>query len=309
MNIISLLNTMPGQLAQGLIWGIMAIGVYITYKVLDFADLTVDGSFCTGGAVAAVCIVAGMDPLMALFVATAAGMAAGFLTGILHTVFGIPGILSGILMQLALYSVNMRIMGGNAAVTVSRTKYDLLLTIANNKLAILVASICAIIVIGLLYWFFGTMLGSAVRATGNNERMASAQGINVNFIKVLGLMLSNGFVGLAGGILTQYNGTADINMGRGAIVIGLAAVVIGEVVFGKRSNFAIRLGATVFGAIIYFIVQAVVLWLGLETSDLKLFSALIVAIFIAIPHVKSQLTAGAKHKSKPKSKVKTEKEA
>ncbi len=298
MNILSLLNTMPGQVAQGLIWGIMAIGVYITYKVLDFADLTVDGSFCTGAAVAAVCIVAGVNPLIALLIATAAGMVAGLLTGLLHTVLGIPGILAGILMQLALYSVNMRIMGGNAAVTVSRTQYDLLLSSFNNWTAIPVALTGAVIVILLLYWFFGTMLGSAVRATGNNERMASAQGINVNFIKVLGLMLSNGFVGLAGGILTQYNGTAEINMGRGAIVIGLAAVVIGEVVFGKRSNFAVRLSATVIGAIIYFIVQAVVLWLGLKTSDLKLFSALIVAIFIAIPHLKNKLLSNPARKAK-----------
>lgn len=288
MNILSLLNTLPGQVAQGLIWGVMAIGVYITFKVLDFADMTVDGSFCTGGAVAAVCIAGGMNPILALIFALIAGMIAGLLTGLLHTVLGIPGILSGILMQLALYSVNMRIMSGKAAVTISRTQFDLLLSSFNNWTAIPVALLCVLLVILALYWFFGTELGSAVRATGNNERMASAQGINVSFIKVLGLTLSNGFVGLAGGILAQYNGTADINMGRGAIVIGLAAIVIGEVIFGKRSNFAARLGATTVGAIIYFIVQALVLWLGLETSDLKLFSALIVAIFIAIPHLKSK---------------------
>ncbi len=285
MNILSLLNSLPGSVAQGLIWGLLAMGIYVTYKVLDIADLTVDGSLCTGGAVAAVMIAAGVDPLVAVLLAVLAGMLAGFVTGILHTVFKIPAILSGILTQLALYSINMRIMG-KSNVTISRTKYDLLLTSFDNTMAIVVSAIFVIVVIALLYWFFGTELGSAIRATGGNERMARAQGINTNRMKVLGLVISNGLVGLAGGVLAQYQGNADINMGRGAIVIGLAAVVIGEVTFGRVSNFAVRLFGTTFGAIVYYAVLAFVLWLGLETTDLKLFSAITVAIFLSVPQLK-----------------------
>ncbi len=285
MNILSLLNSLPGSVAQGLIWGILAIGIYITYKVLDIADLTVDGSLCTGGAVAAVLISNGVEPLVALLFAVIAGMLAGLVTGLLHTVFKIPAILAGILTQLALYSVNMRIMG-KSNVTISRTKFNLLLTSFDNTMAIVVSAVFVIAMIGFLYWFFGTELGCAVRATGGNERMARAQGINTDRMKVLGLVISNGLVGLAGGILAQYQGNADINMGRGAIVIGLAAVVIGEVTFGRISNFAVRLFGTTFGAIVYYAVLAFVLWLGLETTDLKLFSAITVAVFLSVPQLK-----------------------
>ena len=285
MNILSLLNSLPGSVAQGLIWGILAMGIYVTYKVLDIADLTVVGSLCTGGAVAAVMIAGGVEPLVAVLFAIFAGMAAGLVTGVLHTVFKIPAILSGILTQLALYSVNMRIMG-KSNVTISRTKYDLLLTSFDNTTAIVVSAVFVLIVVILLYWFFGTELGCAVRATGGNERMARAQGINTDRMKVLGLVISNGLVGLAGGILAQYQGNADINMGRGAIVIGLAAVVIGEVTFGRISNFAVRLFGTTFGAIVYYAVLAFVLWLGLETTDLKLFSAITVAVFLSVPQLK-----------------------
>lgn len=285
MNILALLNSLPGSVAQGLIWGILAIGIYVTYKVLDIADLTVDGSLCTGGAVAAVMIAAGVDPIVALLLAIVAGMLAGLVTGVLHTVFKIPAILSGILTQLALYSVNMRIMG-KSNVTISRTKYNLLLTSFDNTMAIVVSAVFVIIVVLLLYWFFGTELGCAIRATGGNERMARAQGINTDRMKVLGLVISNGLVGLAGGVLAQYQGNADINMGRGAIVIGLAAVVIGEVSFGRISNFAVRLFGTTFGAIVYYAVLAFVLWLGLETTDLKLFSAITVAVFLSVPQLK-----------------------
>ena len=288
MNIIALLNSLPGAAAQGLIWGVMAIGVYISYKILDFADLTVDGSFCTGGAVAAVLIASGMNPLLAMVFALIAGMAAGLITGLLHTVFGIPGILSGILTQLALYSINMHIMHGKSNVTISRTQFDLLLTSASIGRALIVAGIAVLATVGILYWFFGTSLGATIRATGSNERMARAQGINTNYTKVLGLVISNGFVGLAGGILAQYQGNSDINMGRGAIVIGLAAVIIGEVVLGRVSNFALRLGATVFGAVVYYAVLAFVLWLGLNSMDLKLFSAVTVAIFLAFPYLKGK---------------------
>lgn len=285
--ILALINSLPGAVAQGLIWGIMALGVYLTYKILDVADLTVDGSFCTGGAIAAVLIASGMNPLLALLFALLAGMIAGFITGILHTVLGIPAILAGILCQLGLYSINMRIMG-RANVTISRTQYKLLLTSFDPIKSIPVALIAVVLVIAVIYWFFGTELGSSLRATGNNEHMARAQGINTNRCKVLGLILSNGLVGLAGGILAQYQGNADINMGRGAIVIGLAAVVVGEIVLGKRQPFAVRLFATVVGAIVYYAVLAVVLWLGLETTDLKLFSALTVALFLCIPYLKDK---------------------
>ncbi len=285
MNILSLLNSLPGSVAQGLIWGILAMGIYVTYKVLDIADLTVDGSLCTGGAVAAVLIAGGVDPLVALLFSVLAGMLAGLVTGLLHTVFKIPAILAGILTQLALYSINMRIMG-KSNVTISRTRFNLLLTSFDNTMAIVVSGVFVLAVIALLYWFFGTEVGCAVRATGGNERMARAQGIHTGRMKVLGLVISNGLVGLAGGILAQYQGNADINMGRGAIVIGLAAVVIGEVSFGRISNFAVRLFGTTFGAIVYYAVLAFVLWLGLSTTDLKLFSAITVAIFLSVPQLK-----------------------
>lgn len=293
MNIMTLINSLPGAVAQGLIWGILAIGIYLTYKILDVADLTVDGSLCTGGAVAAVLIAGGMNPLLALVFAILAGMVAGLVTGLLHTVVGIPAILAGILTQLALYSINMRIMG-KSNVTISRTKFDLLLTSYSVWPAILVALIFVAVVVALLYWFFGTQIGCAVRATGGNEKMARAQGIRTNRMKVLGLVLSNGLVGLAGGVLAQYQGNADINMGRGAIVIGLAAVVIGEVTFGKISNFAVRLLGTTFGAIVYYMVLAFVLWLGLSTTDLKLFSAVTVAIFLSIPYLKKNVVVRKK---------------
>ncbi len=283
----ALFYSLPGALAQGLIWGLMAIGVAITYKILDYADLTVDNSLCTGGAVAAICIVGGMNPLLALLFATVAGALAGMVTGLLHTALGIPAILSGILTQLALYSINMHIMG-KSNITVSRTQYDLLLSSAEVPRAILISALFVVGVILLLYWFFGTQIGSAIRATGNNEHMARAQGINTNLTKVLGLMLSNALVGLSGGLLTQYQGNSDINMGRGAIVIGLAAVVIGKALLGKMKNFALRLVTTVLGAVVYYVILAVVVWAGLSTSDLKLFSAVVVTIFLALPYLKKK---------------------
>lgn len=284
MNVVALLNALPGSVAQGVLMGIMAIGVYITYKVLDFADLTVDGSLCTGGAVAVMLIMKGYNPYFALLAAFAAGMVAGLLTGFFHTVMGIPGILAGILSQLGLYSINMRIMGkSNQAVSVD--KYELVVSLRYITMAIVVGLIFVIVVIGILYWFLGTEIGSAVRATGCNENMARAQGINTNIGKIIGLVLSNGLVALSGALYAQYNGNADINMGRGAIVIGLASVIIGEVLFGKIfRNFALRLFSVVIGCVIYFAVIALVLQLGLSTTDLKLFSALIVAIFLAIPY-------------------------
>lgn len=288
MNVVALMKAVPGSMAQGLIWGLLAIGVYITYKVLDYADLTVDGSLCTGGAVAVMMMLAGYNPYIALVCAGLAGMLAGLATGIFHVAFGIPAILSGILTQLGLYSVNMRIMGkSNQAISVD--KYNLILSLRDVSNAIFVAGIFCVVMIVLLYWFFGTELGRGIRATGNNENMSRAQGINTKTMKVVGLMISNGMVGVAGALYAQYQGNADVNMGRGAIVIGLAAVIIGGVLFGKIfRNFAMRLVGVVFGAILYFVVITIVLQLGLETTDLKLVSALIVAAFLAVPYLKGQ---------------------
>lgn len=286
------LASLPGACAQGIIWGIMAVGVYLTFKVLDLADLTVDGSFGTGGAVLVVCTIAGMNIWVAMLLAFLAGCIAGLVTGILHTKFGIPAILAGILTQLALYSVNLRIMSGCANVALNIDEYGILVSLRYIPKSILVGGAFALVIIGLLYWFFGTELGAGVRATGCNEAMARANGINTGFNKVLGLVLSNGIVAMSGGLLAQYQGFADINMGRGAIVIGLAAVIIGDVIFGKLfKNFALRLLAAVLGGVIYYIVIQLVLQMGLNANDLKLFSALVVALFLGVPYWKGQLSA------------------
>lgn len=294
MNIMSLLNALPGAVAQGLVWGIMAIGVYITFSILDFADLTVDGSLCTGGAVCIMMMLKGQNVWVSMVAALLAGMAAGCVTGLLHTFMGIPAILSGILTQLGLYSINLKIMGkANQAINVD--KYDLLVSlrfIRNVPLfknTILLVSLIIIVLIIILYWFFGTELGCSIRATGCNDKMARAQGINTDFNRVLGLMISNGLVALSGALLSQYQGFADINMGRGAIVIGLAAVIIGEAIFGKIfRNFGLRLLSVAFGSIIYYLVLQVVIWLGIDTDLLKLLSAAVVAIFLAIPTWKAR---------------------
>ena len=294
MNIMCLLNALPGAVAQGLIWGIMAIGVYITFRILDFADLTVDGSLCTGGAVCIMMMLNGQNVWVAMFAALLAGMVAGCVTGLLHTFMGIPAILSGILTQLGLYSINLKIMGkANQAINVD--KYSLLVSlrfIRNVPLfknTILLVSLIIVVLIVILYWFFGTELGCSIRATGCNDKMARAQGINTDFNRVLGLMISNGMVALSGALLSQYQGFADINMGRGAIVIGLAAVIIGEAIFGKIfRNFGLRLLSVAFGSIIYYLVLQIVIWLGIDTDLLKLLSAAVVAIFLAIPTWKAR---------------------
>ena len=298
----SLINSMPGAVAQGLIWGIMAIGVYITYRILDVADLTVDGSLGTGGAVCVVLVLNGAPVGVALVAATLAGMLAGLVTGLFHTACGIPAILAGILTQLALYSVNLRIMGtgtggGKANLPISVDKYSLLVSARyvrklalNNPILVLVI-FCAVL-IGVLYWFFGTELGCSLRATGANQHMARAQGINTNITIVLGLMVSNGLVALAGGLLAQYQGFSDINMGRGAIVIGLAAVIIGEAGFGRIfHNFALKMVSVSLGAIIYYIVIQLVLTLGFDANLLKLLSASVVAVFLAVPYWKGRYFA------------------
>jgi putative ABC transport system permease protein len=293
--IASLLNAMPGAIAQGLIWGIMAVGVYITYKVLDVADLTVDGTMCTGGAVFIMMMMGGHSMLISMLAATGAGMLAGLVTGIFHAFMGIPAILAGILTQLALYSVNLVIMG-KANQGISVMKYDLLVSLLkirnvaffDNTIVILV--ICSVITIAILYWFFGTEIGCSMRATGDNQKMSRAQGINTNLNIVLGLMLSNGLVAFSSALLAQYQGFADVNMGRGAIVIGLAAVIIGEVVLGRIfHNFALRLVAVVMGGIIYYIVLQIVIQLGINTNFLKLLTAIVVAIFLAVPYWKKKM--------------------
>ena len=292
----SLMNALPGAAAQGLAWGIMAIGVYITFRILDVADLTVDGSLATGGAVCVMLIRGGFNPWIALLCALLAGMLAGLVTGLFHTRCGIPAILAGILTQLALYSINLRIMDSKANQALSVDKYPLLLSqryvrelSMNNPLPLLLLFTAAVIAI--LYWFFGTEKGSSLRATGANPHMARAQGINTNSNIVLGLMVSNGLVALSGALLAQYQGSSDINMGRGAIVIGLAAVVIGKALLGKRKNFALRLLTTALGAVAYYFILAIVIWAGLSTTDLKLFSALVVTVFLAIPYLRKKWSA------------------
>ena len=287
---LTFVNALPGDITQGLIWGILAIGVYITYRVLDIADLTIDGTLATGGATLVMLVRAGMPVGLALVCAFFAGCAAGLVTGMLHTVLGIPAILAGILTQLALYSVNVRILGG-ANQALSSRNYDLMLTSGDILPSLVVVGVFIALLIAVLYWFFGTEYGFTLRATGCNPNMARAQGINTNRAKVIGLILSNGIVGLAGGLLSQFEGNADVNKGRGAIVIGLAAVIIGEVlgeiIFRKRFNFVLRLLFTALGAIIYFVVIRVVLTLPFtEPSDTKLFSAIVVALFLAVPYLR-----------------------
>ena len=282
------LNALPGAVGQGLIWGVMAIGVYITFRVLDFADLTVDGTLATGGAAMVMSLMAGCNVYLALLIAFVAGCLAGLVTGILNTAFGIPPILAGILTQLALYSINLRILG-KANQPVSGYKYNLICSMTKLNQALIVATIFVLVIIALLYWFFGTEIGHAIRATGTNANMARANGININSTKIIALVLSNGLVALAGGLLAQYQGYADINMGRGAIVIGIAAVIIGEVLFGKIfKNFALKLLAVAIGGIIYYIVMQFVISLGLNTDDLKLLTAAVVAVFLGIPYIKGR---------------------
>ena len=294
MDIMNLVNALPGAAAQGLVWGIMAIGVYLTYRILDIADLTVDGSMCTGGAVCIMLMLSGCNVWIALLAATGAGILAGLVTGLLHTFMGIPAILAGILTQLSLYSVNLKILGkANQAINVD--KYDLLVSLRYIKNVpfwqntILIVAVLTIVLIAILYWFFGTELGCSLRATGCNPNMSRAQGINTARNKVIGLMLSNGLVALSSALLAQYQGFADVNMGRGAIVIGLAAVIIGEAIFGRIfRNFALRLLSVALGSILYYLVLQTVIWMGIDTDLLKLLSAAVVAIFLAIPYWKGK---------------------
>ena len=304
MQIMSLITALPGAAAQGLIWGIMAIGVYITFRILDIADLTVDGTLCTGGAVCIMMMLSGHNVWVSMLAATGAGLLAGLATGIFHTFMGIPAILAGILTQLSLYSVNLKIMGkANQAINVD--KFNLLVSLRRVKgvsltqNTLFIVAIMIVILIAILYWFFGTELGCSLRATGCNPSMSRAQGIDTDRNKVLALMLSNGLVALSGALLTQYQGFADINMGRGSIVIGLAAVIIGEAIFSRIfRNFALKLLSVVFGSILYYLVLQVVIWMGIDTDLLKMLSALVVALFLAFPYWKGKYFTKAKQGGK-----------
>lgn len=295
MNILtSIINSLPGAIAQGLIWGVMAIGLYITYRILNVSDLTVDGSICTGGAVCVMMMINGYSLPVAMICAFLAGMLCGLATGFFHTVMGIPAILAGILTQLGLYSVNLKILG-KANQALNASKYNLLVSLRNVKNVpfyentILIAAIFVLVLVGILYWFFGTALGCSLRATGSNLNMSRAQGINTKTNTVLGLMLSNGLVALSGALLSQYQGYADVSMGRGAIVTGLAAIIIGSAIFGRISkNFAVQLIAVALGGVVYWIVYQVIICLGLDADLLKLLSALVVAVFLAVPYLKSE---------------------
>ena len=286
------IGALPGAVAQGIIYGIMAIGVYITFRVLDVADLTVDGSMGTGGAMLVLCMTHGMNVWLSMILAFAAGCIAGLATGVFHTKFGIPAILAGILTQLSLYSVNLRILGGKANQPISARNYHLLFSLGEIPKTLILGAIFVVAIIAILYWFFGTEIGFGIRATGNNEAMARANGINTDRNKVIGLVLSNGIVALSGAMLTQFQGYADVNMGRGAIVIGLAAVIIGEVIFGKIfKNFALKLLAVAIGGVIYYVVITLVLRLGVNPNDLKLFIALVVALFLGVQFWKGKLAS------------------
>ena len=301
LNPLSLFRAMPGSIAQGMIWGVMALGVYITFRLLDFADLTVDGSIATGAAVSVMLIRAGVSPLATLPIAFLVGALAGMVTGLLNTALGIPGILASILTQISLYSINLNIMG-KANQPVSVDNYPLVVSLryvtdgsVSRLLFFLGMIVFLLALIAVMYWYFGTEQGHAIRATGCNSNMARAQGINTNFIKVLALMISNGLVGLCGALYGQFQGASDVNMGRGAIVIGLAAVIIGEVLFGKFASkrklaFAFTLASVILGAVIYYMVYQFVLWLKMPSEDMKLFSAIVVAIFLAIPYLKEKRT-------------------
>ena len=299
LSVTNLIGRMPAAVAQGIIWGLMALGVFITVRLLDIPDMTVDGSFATGGAVTVMLLLAGMPAWAALLIAIVVGVLTGLCTGFLHTKLGIPAILAGILTQFALYSINLRIMT-KANQTASVQKFGMFWENGNGFLlsslhitqAILVGLVIAAVIVALSYWYFGTEQGSALRATGDNPAMSRAQGIHIETMKVIGLGISNGIVALAGGLMTQFQGTADVSMGRGAIVIGLAAIVIGEIlcdaIFSKGCNFAVKLSFIIFGGVIYYAVMVVILWLKLDPNDLKLFTAIIVAIFLAIPQLKAR---------------------
>ena len=290
---MGILFAMQDAVSQGVLWGMLTLGVYITFKILDIPDMTCDGSFALGGCVSAALLVAGFPPVLAIAVAIVAGMLAGFVTGMLHTRLMIPAILSGILSMIALYSVNLRIIGGASqallGITTVFNQLMALTGLSQSNMRLIVGIIFAIIIVSILYWFFGTEIGSAIRATGNNPFMVRALGCDTNNTIVLSLIISNGLIALSGALVAQSQGYADVKMGQGAIVIGLASIVIGEVIFGNRFNFAYVLASVIFGSIVYRIIIAVVLQLGLSTDDLKLLTAIVVAAALGIPNFRQKL--------------------
>lgn len=289
-----LLASLQGAVAQGVLWGIMVLGVYITYRLMDIADLTVDGSFALGACVCAVLVVnKRVDPVVALLVSAMAGLAAGAVTGILHTIFEIPAILAGILTQISLWSINLRLMGGKSNIPLLKvetliSRFVKMTGLTQSQASMIIGIIAAIIIIMFLYWFFGTEIGSALRATGNNEDMVRALGVNTKMTKLLALTLSNGLVGLSGALVCQSQKYGDINLGTGAIVIGLASIVIGEVLMGRLTSFYWKLTSVVVGSIVYFVIRALVLRMGLDANDMKLLSAIIVALALSFPVVLSK---------------------
>ena len=301
MDISSLLTAIPGAISQGILWGVMALGVYTTYRILNISDLTVDGSFATGGCVAAVCLVNGLKPFVSLLVALVAGLIAGAITGFLHTRCEIPAILAGILTQLGLYSINLRIMGRSNTpllkVDTLFSKGKELLNLPSQYVAIIIGVVLIVLLVACMYWFYGTEIGSAIRATGNNERMVESLGVNTKTTKMLGFMIANGLVALSGALVTQSQGYADVKQGTGAIVIGLASIIIGEVVCGKRRNFMVRLSTIVVGSILYRVVVAIVLQMGLSTDDLKLLTAVLVAIALTVPVMLEKRNQNARYKA------------
>ena len=292
LSLLKLAKNLPGGIAQGLIWGLMALGVLITFRLLDVADLTVDGSFTLGAAVTVMLIIAGWPAWLAMLVAVIAGILAGLCTGLLHVKLGIPVILAGILTQFSLYSINLRIMGMAANKALSVDKYNLILSSRNITSSILTSLVIAFVLVCVFYWYFGTEQGSALRATGSNPAMSRALGIDIGAMKILGLAISNGVVALSGGLMSQYQGFADINMGRGAIVIGLAAVIIGEVlgkaILGKHLNFFGTMSFVVIGGVGYYLVVVLVVWLRLNSNELNVITAVIVALFLAVPYLREQ---------------------
>ncbi len=305
LNPMNFLSALPGNIAQGIIWGLMGVGVFLTYKLLNFADLSVDGSFATGGAVTAIMLINGQPIWFALIMAVIAGLLAGLVTGLLHTLLGIPDILAGILTQIALYSINLNIMG-KSNLPISYRNYSLVISASNINMAIIIGLVIAAIIIAAMYWYFGTEQGSTIRSTGSNPAMSKAQGININVSKVIALAISNGIVAFSGALFAQYQGFADINMGRGAIVIGLAAVIIGEVLadalLKKHVNFIVRMASVIVGGVLYYIAMGIVLWLKMPTDDTKLFTAVIVAIFLAAPYLRNKAKTSFKKVAKQNAK-------
>ena len=307
----ALLRACPGGIAQGLIWGIMALGVFMTFRMLNIADMTVDGSFATGGAVCIMLVLSGWNPQAALLASCLAGALAGTVTGLLHTRLGIPDILAGILTQISLYSINLNIMGkANQSVNVAKVSFYFTNNVRLLTRTIPISAVCCAAMVAVIHWYLGTQHGSALRATGANEKMARAQGINTDRMKVIGLALGDALVGLSGGILSQFQGYADVNMGRGAIVIGLAAVIIGEVLgqafLRKRFNLLLQLVFVIVGAIVYYLVYVFVIWLKFPADDMKLLTAVVVAIFLAVPYLKDHSKNSFRHLAKQNAKLQRE---